>query len=244
MAGYYRKFCSNFATTTEPLTQSLSKKVKFVWSNPCEKAFEELKAMLQSAPVLTTPNFSSPFKLAVNASDVAAGAVLLQEDDGGMEHQVCHFSKKFNKSQMNYSITEKECLALVLAIQDFEIYVSSSSLPLVFYSDHNLFVFIHKCKAKSQRLLRWSLMLQEYVLDIRHAKGKDNVISDCLSRVQIFARMFTNFLFLKGEGVRSNCCCKYKLLEISRLLSHADMRIVELPRTVHQVTQLLRNATK
>ena len=49
--------------------------------------------MLQSAPVLTVPDFSSLFKLAVDASDVA---VLLQEDDEGVEHPVCYFSKKFN----------------------------------------------------------------------------------------------------------------------------------------------------
>lgn len=183
MAGYYRRFCSNFAAVTEPLTKLLSKKEKFNWSDQCEKAFEELKAMLQSAPVLTAPDFTSPFKLAVDASDVAAGTVLLQEDDEGVEHPVCYFSKKFNKNQRNYSTIKKECLALVLALQHFEVYVSSSSLPVVVYSDHNPLVFLHKLKSKNQRLLRWTLMLQEHVLDIRHIKGKDNVIADCLSRV-------------------------------------------------------------
>ena len=183
MAGYYRRFCPNFAAVAEPLTQLLSKRVKFIWSERCDKAFEELKAMLQSAPVLAAPDFRSPFKLAVDASDVAAGAVLLQEDDEGVEHPVCYFSKKFNKSQRNYSTIEKECLALVLALQQFEVYVSSSGLPIVVYSDHNPLVFIQKMKNKNQRLLRWSLMLQEYVLEIRHIKGKDNVIADCLSRV-------------------------------------------------------------
>lgn len=139
--------------------------------------------MLQSAPVLRAPDFGSPFKLAVDASDVAAGAVLLQDDDEGVEHPVCYFSKKFTKSQQNYSTVEKECLALVLALRHFEVYVSSSSSAIVVYSDHNPLVFLHKLKDKNQRLLRWSLMLQEYSLDIRHIKGKDNVIADCLSRV-------------------------------------------------------------
>ena len=183
MAGYYRRFCPNFAAVAEPLTQLLSKREKFIWSERCDKAFEELKAMLQSAPVLAAPDFESSFKLAVDASDVAAGAVLLQEDDEGVEHPVCYFSKKFNKSQRNYSTIEKECLALMLALQHFEVYISSSSLPIVVYSDHNPLVFIHKMKDKNQRLLRWSIMLQEYVLEIRHIKGKDNVIADCLSRV-------------------------------------------------------------
>ena len=111
MAGYYRRFCPNFAAVAEPLTQLLNKRAKFIWSEKCDKAFAKLKAMLQSAPVLRAPDFGSPFKLAVDASDAAAGAVLLQDDDEGVEHPVCYFSKKFTKSQQNYSTVEKECLA-------------------------------------------------------------------------------------------------------------------------------------
>ena len=183
MAGYYGRFCPNFAAVAEPLTQLLSKKVKFLRSKRCDKAFEEPKAMLQSTPVWTAPAFKSPFKLAIDASDVAAGAVLLQEDDQGVGHPVCYFSKKFNKSQKSYATIEKECVALVLALQHFEVYVTSSSLPIVVYSDHNPLLFIDKMKDKNQRLLRWSLILQEHVLEIRHIKGKDNVVAHCLSRV-------------------------------------------------------------
>ena len=139
--------------------------------------------MLQSAPVLTAPDFKASFKLAVDTSDVAAGAVLLQEDDECVEHPVCYFLKKFNKSQKKHSTMEKECLALVLVLQHLEVYVTSFSLPIVVCSDHNPLVFINKMKDYNQQLLRWSLILQEYVLEIRHIKQKDNVIADCLSRV-------------------------------------------------------------
>ena len=79
MVGHYCKFCPNFSAVAEPLTKLLSKKIKFSWNDKCEKAFEELKAILKSAPVLSAPNFDSQFKLAVDASDFAAGAVLLQK---------------------------------------------------------------------------------------------------------------------------------------------------------------------
>ena len=111
------------------------------------------------------------------------GAVLLQEDNNGIDHQVCYFSKKFNKHQKNYSTIEKECLALILAIQQFEVYLTSSTSPIVVFSDHNPLSFLHKLKNKNQRLLRWSLLLQEFNLDIRNIKGKDNIILDALSRV-------------------------------------------------------------
>ena len=73
-------------------------------------------------------------------------------------------------------------LSLILALQHFEVYLTSSPSPIVVFSDHNPLIFIHKMKNKNQRLLRWSLLLQEYNLDIRHIKGKDNIISDALSR--------------------------------------------------------------
>ena len=157
MAGYYRKFCPNFYTISEPLTQLLKKTRKFVWSDDCEKSFVKLKAILKSSPVLQAPDFHSMFKLAVDASDAAAGAVLLQEGNDGIDHPIGYFSRKFNKNQRNYSTVEKECLALILALQHFEVYVTSSSFPIIVYSDHNPLVFLHKLRSKNQRLLRWSL---------------------------------------------------------------------------------------
>jgi len=108
MAGYYRKFCFNFSTVAEPLTSLLQKKRKFVWSKDCQNAFEKIKSLLLSAPVLKAPNFEKPFKLQVDASDIGIGAVLLQEGHHGIDHPVCYFSFKFNKHQVNYSTTEKE----------------------------------------------------------------------------------------------------------------------------------------
>jgi hypothetical protein len=86
-------------------------------------------------------------------------------------------------SNKNYSTIEKECLALILAIQYFEVFLISSDSPIVVFSDHNPLSFLHKLKNKNQRLLRWSLMLQEYNLEIRHIKGRENIIPDALSRV-------------------------------------------------------------
>ena len=182
MAGYYRKFCNNFSVIAEPLTNLLGKGKKYIWNEDCQKSFDKLKAILKSAPVLLAPDFNKAFKMAVDASDVGAGSVLIQEDNDGVDHPVCYFSKKFNKHQRNYSTIEKECLSLILALQQFEVYLSSSATPIVVFSDHNPLTFIHKMKNKNQRLLRWSLMLQEYNLDIRHIRGKDNIIPDALSR--------------------------------------------------------------
>ena len=138
----------------------------------------KIRSCLKSYPILQAPNFKCPFKLAVDA----AGAVLLQEGKDNVDHPVCYYSRKFNANQRNYSTIENECLAIILSLQHFEVYISTSGCPIVVYSDHNPLVFLHKLKTKNQRLLRWSLLLQEYDLDIRHIKGRENVIADCLSR--------------------------------------------------------------
>ena len=162
MAGYYRKLCDNFSVIAEPLTNLLSKRTKFIWTNDSQKAFDILKAILKNEPVLLAPNFAKEFKLAVDVSDTGAGSVLMQEDGNGVDHPVSYFSKKFNKLQKNYSTIEKERLSLFLALRHFEVYLTSSPSPIVVFSDHNPLIFAHKMKNKNQRLLRWSLLLQEY----------------------------------------------------------------------------------
>ena len=99
MAGYYRRFCKNFSVIVEPLINLLHKRREFTWSEECQAAFEKVKGVLTHCPVLAAPNFTKEFKLAVDASDVGAGAVLFQEDDRGIEHPLCYFSKKFTDTQ-------------------------------------------------------------------------------------------------------------------------------------------------
>ncbi len=162
MVGYYRAFCKNFASVVSPLTDLLSSSKTFIWSPACENAFEAAKDLLCFAPVLAAPEFTRPFKLEVDASAVGAGAVLLQEDDRGIDHPLCYFSRKFLKAQQNYSTIEKETLALVMALQQFEVYLGSSSLPIQVYTDHNPLTFLSRMSNHNQRLMRWSLIVQEF----------------------------------------------------------------------------------
>lgn len=83
------------------------------------------------------------FKVEVDASYVGAGAVLLQPDDLDVK-PVCFFLRKFNKHQLNYSVIEKETLALILALQHFSVYVSAG--PVVVFTDHNPLTFLSSLK--------------------------------------------------------------------------------------------------
>lgn len=183
MAGYYRKFCKNFSTIAQPLTTLLQKNVKFSWTDTCQESFEKIKSLLTSHPILAAPNFEKVFKLMVDASDIGIGSVLIQEDDDGIDHPVCFFSKKLTKYQKGYSTIEKECLGLLMSLQHFDVYLKNARHQVIVYTDHNPITFINRMKGKNQRVLRWSLTLGEYNLDIRHIRGKDNVLADALSRV-------------------------------------------------------------
>jgi len=92
----------------------------------CQRAFDQIKGLLVSAPVLMMPGFKQPFILAVDTSDFGAGALLLQEDQKGIEHPISYFSHKFDKNQRNYSTSEKETLAL----QHFDFYLTAVSFPI------------------------------------------------------------------------------------------------------------------
>lgn len=178
MAGYYRSFCPNFSSVVAPLTDLLQAKAKFVWTPKCENVFENVKRSLTSSPVLTAPRLDKPIKLQVDASQVGAGAILLQSDEHGIDHPISYFSQKFNL----YQTIEKEALALIWALQHFEVYVSCGNMPTVVYTDHNPLTFLHSLQSPNQRLIRCSLFLQPYSLEIRHVKGTDNVLADALSR--------------------------------------------------------------
>ncbi|XP_047479369.1 uncharacterized protein LOC125032316 [Penaeus chinensis] len=182
MVGFYRRFCSNFSSIATPLTDMTSSKCAFQWTSECAEAFDKLKLFISSEPVLRTPDYSRPFSLQIDASGHGVGAVLLQEDeDTRVMHPVSYFSAKLKKHQTQYSTIEREALSLVLALKKFDCYLHSHQ-PVVVYTDHNPLVFIHRMQNQNQRILRWSLLLQQYNLVVKYIKGVDNVIADSLSR--------------------------------------------------------------
>ncbi|XP_069996524.1 uncharacterized protein [Penaeus vannamei] len=118
----------------------------------------------------------------VDASDVAAGSVLLQEGKDGVLHPVCYSSAKFKPHQTHYSTIEKEAAALLMALEKFDVYLSCTPYEIEVFSDHNPLQFVMRMKNKNQRLTRWYLALQPYNLVVKHIKGRNNIIADSLSR--------------------------------------------------------------
>ncbi|XP_068245255.1 uncharacterized protein [Palaemon carinicauda] len=175
MVGYYRRFCKNFSEVVAPLTDLTSSKRKFFWTPVCEEAFRRAKDFLTSSPVLKAPDFGSPFAVEVDASDRGIGAVLLQKGPGDMQHPVAYMSKKLKNHQRNYSTIEKEALALLTALEHFEVYLSGSPAPILVFTDHEPLKFVGRMRTKNKRLMKWWLSLQQFDLKIQHIRGQDNL---------------------------------------------------------------------
>ncbi|CAN6723545.1 unnamed protein product [Malus baccata var. baccata] len=178
-AGFYRRFIKDFSKISNPLCRLLQKDVAFDFNEECEKAFNHLKEMLTSAPIIVPPDWSLPFELMCDGSDYALGAVLGQRKEK-RPHVIYYASRTLNDAQLNYSTTEKELLAVVFALDKFRSYLIGTKV--IIYTDHAALYLFTKKEAKP-RLIRWMLLLQEFDIEIRDKKGSENVVADHLSRM-------------------------------------------------------------
>ena len=125
-------------------------------------------------------DLSKPFILQVDASDLGLGAVPLQEDNG-KKSPVTYASRKLKQSERADAVTEKECLALVWAVQKFHRYLYGNTFSVG--TDHCPLRYLNEAKLKNARLMRWALTLQPYWFHITAIRGSENVGADYLSRI-------------------------------------------------------------
>ena len=123
LCGYYRRFLKDYAERAIPLTKILKKNARFTQGERQKEAFEDLKKLLCEAPVLKKPNQSKDWILDCDASDFALGSILGQEDQDQQVHLVYYYSRQFQSSELNYSTTDKEYLAVVASVKKFRPYI-------------------------------------------------------------------------------------------------------------------------
>ncbi|GJZ07572.1 reverse transcriptase domain-containing protein, partial [Tanacetum coccineum] len=118
-AGFYRRFIKDFSKIARPLTKLLEKDTPIEFDDECYKAFNSLKEKLTCILVIMSPNWNLPFELMCDASEFTFGAVLDQKD-GKHFHPIYFASKTLNAAQQKYTVTEKELMALVFALTNFD----------------------------------------------------------------------------------------------------------------------------
>lgn len=186
LCSYYRKFVKGFSSLAAPLTELTKEAVRFEWGVKQQRAFEDLKRAVSSAPVLALPDPTQPYIVSTDASGYAIGACL-QQDQGKGRQPVAFMSKKMIPAETRYPTHEQELLAIVCALNEWRHYLHGSTFTVLVESDHHSLQHFMTQPNLSRRQARWAERLAEFDFEIKYTKGKENVVADALSREAVVA---------------------------------------------------------
>ena len=175
MVGYYRRFVSQFGLISKPLTTLLKKGTLFIWTSETEASFQALKKALSSAPVLALPDFTKPFIIETDASAKGIGVVLQQ-----LGHPIAYVSKALGPRAQGLSTYEKECLAILKAVDHWYYYLQSASFVVLIDQKSLTNLDDQRLSTPWQHKALTKLLGLNY--KIVYKKGADNKVADALSR--------------------------------------------------------------
>ncbi|WVZ01635.1 hypothetical protein V8G54_027704 [Vigna mungo] len=187
LTGYYRRFVKKYATIAAPLTDLL-KRDAFHCSPKTAAAFEQLKVAMTSAPVLTLPNFKETFVLETDASGIAVGAVLSQ-------NQLAYFSKKMSHRMQTQSAYVRELYAITEALAKFRHYLLGHHF--IIKADQKSLKQLLDQTLQTPEQQQWLPKFLGYDFEIQYKAGKENIPVDALSRSFFMAWSEPNCVWLQ-----------------------------------------------
>nr|XP_023665672.1 LOW QUALITY PROTEIN: uncharacterized protein K02A2.6-like [Paramormyrops kingsleyae] len=188
MVNYYGKFLQDLSTVLKPLYTLLQHDTKWQWYEEQEKAFKEVKELLQSAKLLVHYDPNKEITLSCDASPYGLGAVLSHVMKDGSEKPIGFASRTLTAAEKGYSQLDKEGLAIVFAVKRFHQYLYGRVFKI--HTDHKPLMSLFgetRCipPLASARIQRWALILSAYQYTIEYRAGKDNGNADALSRLPL-----------------------------------------------------------
>ncbi|KAI3797676.1 hypothetical protein L1987_32938 [Smallanthus sonchifolius] len=175
LAGYYRRFISNFSKIAVPLTALTQKGKPYEWGPKQEEAFQILKRKLCNAPILTLPEGEDDLVVYCDASNQGLGCVLMQRGK-----VIAYASRQLKIHEKNYTTHDLELGAVIFALKIWRHYLYGTKC--VVFTDHKSLQHIFNQKELNMRQRRWVELLNDYDCEIRYHPGKANVVADALSR--------------------------------------------------------------
>ncbi len=199
MMNYLRRFIPNFSIIAKPLYMLLKEAVPYVWGTEQHGAFEKLKGLISTPPILAYPRIGWLYRLHTDAAKTGTAYMLTQvqpEEDWkrenpdevevpkerSRERPIAYGSAGMKSYQLNYTATEMEMLAVVRGVQQNECYLRPPARFEVI-TDHQPLATMLKMKEPSSRLARWIAYLQEFIFQVIYREGSKNVVPDYLSRL-------------------------------------------------------------
>jgi hypothetical protein len=179
LAQYYHDYVSDLSAVTAPLHALTHVSSVRKWTAEHTKAFNHIKTSILEAAPLALPDYSKPYLLRTDASDLAIGAVLSQADETGKQRPIAFISRKLTPAELKYNTTEKECLGIVHAVTKLHYYLYGSQFTV--QTDHRNLAFM--AASDNRRVQRWAQALAMYHFRIEHIPGVANAVADALSRV-------------------------------------------------------------
>ncbi|VDI39279.1 Hypothetical predicted protein [Mytilus galloprovincialis] len=188
MLNYYNRFLANLSHLLKPLHVLLQKDTKWSWEKEQEKAFIESKQLLKSASVLVHFDPKKKLILACDASPYGLGAVLSHKMDDGSDKPIAYTSRTLTSAEKNYSVLEKESLAIIFGIKKFHQYLYGH--PVTIITDHKPLIGLFRedkpiPTMAASRIQRWALTLAAYEYTIVYKEGSLNGNADGLSRLPL-----------------------------------------------------------
>ena len=185
MVNYLGKFSPKISNICEHLRLLLKKDSAWYWHHSQEEAFNSLKQLMISSPLLMPFKLEKETRISTDASSYALGAAVLQKHDGDWL-PVAYASRTLNAAERNYAPIEKEALAICWAVEKFHFYVAGRNFEI--QTDHRPLVSILGLKEISKlplRLQRFRLRLMSYDYTVTYTAGSQLVIADALSRIRL-----------------------------------------------------------
>ena len=191
LVNYHRAFIKDHALVAAPL-YSITGKNKFAWTVVQQQAFEDIKKLLTSAPVLALPNATDSFILDTDASNIAIGAELIQVQDG-QERVVAYGSVSLSPEQRRYCVTRRELLAVVKFTRQYRHYLLGK--PFLIRTDHSSLTWLLSFKEPQGQIARWLEELSQFDMTVEHRSGKRHSNADALSRIPESAGVCEDYRF-------------------------------------------------
>lgn len=175
LTGYYRKFIKGYGSVAKPLTE-LTKKDGFHWGTRAQEAFDNLKHIMTTFPVLVLLDFTQPFEVECDASGRGIGAVLMQQ-----RKPLAYFSKALSDTALSKSAYDKEIMALALAVQHWRPYLLGRHFLV--YTDQKSLRHLLQQRITTIDQQSWMAKLLGYSIAIVYKPGPENKAADALSRI-------------------------------------------------------------